>query len=44
MTLGRKEVTQIEGYAVAVASDSRFSRTEVQWDFVLVGNDLGRIR
>ena len=39
VTLGRKEVTQIEGYAVAVASDSRFSRTEVQWDFVLVGND-----
>ena len=37
--LGRDEITQIEGYAAAVASDPRFNRTEVQWDFVLAGND-----
>lgn len=37
--LGAEELTQIERYAYAVASDARFDKTEVQWDFYLVGNE-----
>jgi hypothetical protein len=39
--LGAEEVTQIEKYAFAVVGDARFDKTDVQWDFVLVGNELG---
>ena len=41
LTLGGKEIAQIENYAAAVANDPRFSLTEVQWDFYLVGNKMG---
>lgn len=39
VTLGAEELTQIERYAYAVAHDQRFDKTNVEWDFVLVGND-----
>lgn len=38
LRLGSAELTQIKEYAHAVASDERFSRTEVKWNFVLIGN------
>lgn len=39
VVLGRKELAQIQGYATAVAKDSRFNKTDVNWSFVLVGNE-----
>lgn len=38
--IGSDEVTQIKNYAYTVASDERFSKTDVSWDFVLVSNEL----
>jgi len=38
--LGADDITQIKQYAYAVAEDERFSKTEVDWTFVLVGNDF----
>lgn len=38
--LGSDEIVQITHYAHAVAADNRFSRTEVGWKFVLIGNEL----
>lgn len=38
--LGADEITQIKKYAYAVAEDERFSKTEVDWTFMLVGNEF----
>jgi Histidine kinase-, DNA gyrase B-, and HSP90-like ATPase len=38
LCLGSKELTQIKQYALAVSRDERFSKSEVQWRFILVGN------
>lgn len=38
--IGSDEITQIEKYAFAVASDNRFNMTEVEWDFIVVSSDL----
>lgn len=40
MTVGSKELTQIEEYAVAVASDERFRAVKATWDFWLLTNDF----
>ena len=37
--LGSNELTQIERYALAVTRDPRFDKTEVEWDFLLIGNE-----
>lgn len=39
--LGRKEVSQIEGYAASVKADARFRNVAVQWQFWAVADDLG---
>ena len=47
VTLGSTEIAQIEKYAATVANDPRFNRTDVQWDFFLIGNrmdDLAQIK
>ena len=36
--LGSDELTQIERYALAVTKDPRFDKTDVEWDFLLIGN------
>lgn len=38
--IGKKEISQIEDYAFKVASDERFDKSNVQWNFVLLGNCL----
>jgi hypothetical protein len=37
--VGSKELTQVEEYAVAVASDERFRAVKATWDFWLLAND-----
>jgi len=39
-TIGSKELTQIEEYALAVTRDERFNKPNVTWDFWIVGNYL----
>ena len=38
--IGPDQITQIEKYAFAVAGDTRFNMTDVQWDFIVVSGDL----
>jgi Histidine kinase-, DNA gyrase B-, and HSP90-like ATPase len=38
--IGPDEITQIKNYAFTVAKDERFSKTDVQWDFVVVSNEM----
>ena len=38
--LGKEEIGQIEDYAFKVARDSRFNKSNTQWTFLLVGNEL----
>jgi Histidine kinase-, DNA gyrase B-, and HSP90-like ATPase len=38
--IGDDALTQIKRYAYTVADDERFSKTEVEWDFVVVSNEL----
>ena len=38
--IGDDELTQIKKYAYTVADDERFSKTQVEWDFVVVSNEL----
>lgn len=38
--VGDEELTQIRKYAFAVAADERFSKTETQWEFWVVSNEL----
>lgn len=38
--LGEKEITQIKKYAYAVSADERFSKADVSWRFILLGNRL----
>lgn len=40
VTVGHEELTQIERYAFAVAADQRFEMKEVEWDFVVVSDQL----
>ena len=42
VTIDRDEIGQIEDYAQAVVSDSRFDRLATDWDFVLVGTKLSK--
>lgn len=37
--IGKKEIDQIEGYAIAVASDERFRGMDTKWHFWLIAND-----
>jgi hypothetical protein len=39
VTLGKEELDQIEGYAIAISDDDQFSQPGVSWDFWLIGND-----
>jgi hypothetical protein len=38
--IGADELTQIQKYAVAVAADSRFNTSDVEWDFWVVSDEL----
>lgn len=38
--VGPKELQQIREYALAVARDSRFDKTDVQWDFYVISGEL----
>jgi hypothetical protein len=38
--IGQSEVSQIQNYAITVASDERFNNPDVEWEFWLLGNDL----
>lgn len=38
--LGSKELIQIEKYAFTVASDARFNTIDVEWDFIVVSDQL----
>ncbi len=38
--LGKDELSQIENYAMTVAEDERFDKSQTRWTFVLVGNEL----
>ncbi len=38
--LGKKEISQIEDYAFAVAGDERFDKQSTKWTFLLIGNDF----
>lgn len=38
--IGYEELTQVERYAIAVASDPRFRDTDTRWDFIAVSNDF----
>ena len=40
VTIGRKELDQIEDYANAVANDPRFDIHSTDWNFVLLGTDF----
>ena len=42
VTIGRKELAQIEDYAMAVIDDIRFDKVEVRWDFVLLATAFNR--
>lgn len=47
ITIGRKELDQIEDYANVLASNAQFSSATAQWDIILVGtklDDLARNR
>jgi hypothetical protein len=39
----QKVIAQIQSYAVAVASDERFSKTEVNWNFFLISNEVDAV-
>jgi hypothetical protein len=39
VTLGKDELDQIEGYAIAITSDEQFNQVNISWDFWLIGND-----
>jgi hypothetical protein len=38
--VGPKEISQVENYALVVAQDERFHESDVQWDFVVISNEL----
>jgi hypothetical protein len=38
--VGHEELSQIQRYAVAVARDERFSKTDTNWNFWIVSNEL----
>lgn len=38
--VGPKEAQQVREYALAVARDPRFDKTEVQWDFYVISGEL----
>ncbi|GAB3626592.1 hypothetical protein GCM10027419_14410 [Pandoraea terrae] len=40
-TLNSVEISQIEGYAFSLFEERRFRNVDVQWDFWLLGDDLG---
>jgi hypothetical protein len=40
VAIGPKELQQVRDYAFAVASDDRFSKTDVEWDFYAVSTSL----
>lgn len=39
VTIGKKELDQIESYAFAVAEDERFRSIRAKWDFWIISND-----
>lgn len=39
VTIGKKEIDQIESYAFAVAADERFRNINTKWDFWIISND-----
>jgi hypothetical protein len=41
VTIGSAELQQVKDYAIAVARDPRFDKTDVEWDFVAVSTELG---
>jgi hypothetical protein len=38
VTLGKKELDQLEAYAIAITDDEQFSQPGISWDFWLIGN------
>ncbi len=43
IVIGRDQLDQLEDYANAVTSHPRFDKTEVQWDFWIVGSSIDDI-
>jgi hypothetical protein len=43
ITLGRKELDQVEDYTNTVLTNSAFSSDRSHWDFVLVGTDIDEL-
>jgi hypothetical protein len=43
LTLGRKELDQVEDYANVVLSNPAFATEKAEWDFILVGTDYDDI-
>ncbi|MGC5033957.1 hypothetical protein [Micromonospora sp. DT229] len=43
VTVGHKEINQIEDYALAVVTDSQFADVRVEWDFWLVTTDMTEV-
>lgn len=39
VTIGKREIDQIESYAFAVADDQRFRSINTKWDFWIISND-----
>lgn len=38
VTLGKKELDQLEAYAIAITDDEQFNQPGITWDFRLIGN------
>ncbi|MEV5210984.1 ATP-binding protein [Micromonospora sp. NPDC053740] len=43
VTVGHKEINQIEDYALAVVTDPQFADVRVEWDFWLVTTDMTEV-
>jgi Histidine kinase-, DNA gyrase B-, and HSP90-like ATPase len=43
ITLGRKELDQVEDYANVVLENSAFATDKAEWDFILIGTDYNEL-
>jgi hypothetical protein len=43
ITLGRKELDQVEDYANVVLENSAFATDKAEWDFILIGTDYSEL-
>ncbi|MCC9644403.1 ATP-binding protein [Rhodopirellula sp. JC740] len=42
VTIDADEITQIQKYAIKVANDSRFDKSETSWRFILIGKEMSQ--